>query len=178
MGNICRSPVVEAVARVRFARAGLDIEVDSAGTEDYHVGEPPDRRSLASALARGYDASSHRARQVETEDFERFDKLLVMDRINLRALARIAPGSLTPPLASRVVLPSPAMRERDVSGRSSTADSSFGHDRIAMFLPWAGVADPHDLPDPYYGQAQDFEHVVTLAERGIDGLIAKLGIAK
>jgi len=146
MGNICRSPVVEAVARARFARAGLDIEVESAGTEDYHVGAPPDRRSLASALARGYDASAHRARQVETEDFARFDRLLVMDRTNLRALTRVAPGE--------------------------------GHDKIAMFLPWAGVADPHDLPDPYYGQAQDFEYVITLAERGIDGLIAKLGIAK
>ena len=146
MGNICRSPVVEAVARARFARAGLDIEVESAGTEDYHVGAPPDRRSLASALARGYDASAHRARQVETEDFARFDRLLVMDRTNLRALTRVAPGE--------------------------------GHDKIAMFLPWAGVADPHDLPDPYYGRAQDFEYVITLAERGIDGLIAKLGIAK
>lgn len=146
MGNICRSPVVEAVARARFARAGLDIEVESAGTEDYHVGAPPDRRALASALARGYDASAHRARQIEANDFVRFDKLLVMDRMNLRALTRMAPGE--------------------------------GHDKIAMFLPWAGVADPHDLPDPYYGQAQDFEYVVTLAERGIDGLIAKLGIAK
>lgn len=146
MGNICRSPVVEAVARLRFARAGLDIEVDSAGTEDYHIGEPPDRRSLASALARGYDASGHRARQVDADDFARFDKLLVMDRTNLRALTRLAPGE--------------------------------GHDRIAMFLPWAGLADPHDLPDPYYGQARDFEHVVTLAEHGIDALIAKLGIAK
>ena len=143
MGNICRSPVVEAVARARFALAGLDIEVDSAGTEDYHIGEPPDRRSLASALARGYDASAHRARQVDAADFDRFDKLLVMDRVNLRALTRMAPGE--------------------------------GHDKIAMFLPWAGVVDPHDLPDPYYGQAQDFDNVVTFAEHGIDGLIARLG---
>lgn len=143
MGNICRSPVVEAVARARFARAGLDIEVDSAGTEDYHIGEPPDRRSLASASARGYDASAHRARRADADDFERFDKLLVMDRVNLRALTRMAPGE--------------------------------GHDKIAMFLPWAGVDDPHDLPDPYYGQAQDFDNVVTLAEQGIDGLIERLG---
>jgi protein-tyrosine phosphatase len=142
MGNICRSPVVEAVARLRFARAGLDIEVDSAGTEDYHIGEPPDRRSLASALARGYDASAHRARQVEAEDFVRFDKLLVMDSTNLHAITRMAPGE--------------------------------GHDRVAMFLPWAGIDDPHDLPDPYYGQVQDFEHVVSLAEQGIDSLIARL----
>jgi low molecular weight protein-tyrosine phosphatase len=92
MGNICRSPVVEAVARTRFARAGFDIDVDSAGTEDYHTGERPDSRSLASARARGYDASTHRARQVATADFERFDRLLVMDRTNLRALLAIAPG--------------------------------------------------------------------------------------
>ncbi len=92
MGNICRSPVVEAVARTRFARAGFDIDVDSAGTEDYHTGERPDSRSLASARARGYDASMHRARQVAAADFERFDRLLVMDRTNLRALLAMAPG--------------------------------------------------------------------------------------
>ncbi|MDR2013942.1 MAG: low molecular weight phosphotyrosine protein phosphatase [Rhodanobacter sp.] len=142
MGNICRSPVVEAVARARFALAGLDIEVDSAGTEDYHIGEPPDRRSLASALARGYDASAHRARQVEAGDFARFDKLLVMDRTNLRALTRRAPGA--------------------------------GSARIALFLPWAGIDEPHDLPDPYYGQARDFDTVVTLAERGIHAIVAAI----
>ncbi|HEX7915349.1 low molecular weight protein-tyrosine-phosphatase [Rudaea sp.] len=143
MGNICRSPVVEAVARTRFARAGLDIEVDSAGTGNWHAGNAADPRSRASALARGYDLSAHRARQVTADDFAQFDKLLVMDRTNLRDLTRIAPGE--------------------------------GHDRIAMFLPWAGLADPHDLPDPYYGQAQDFDNVVTLAERGVDGLIERLG---
>src|SRR5512135_2122617 len=86
MGNICRSPVVEAVVRTRLHMAGLAVEVASAGTEDYHIGEPADRRAIASARARGYDVSAHRARQVSDADLRQFDHLLVMDRVNLRAL--------------------------------------------------------------------------------------------
>ncbi|MGA8277101.1 MAG: low molecular weight protein-tyrosine-phosphatase [Rhodanobacteraceae bacterium] len=92
-GNICRSPTVEAVARVEFARAGLDIEVASAGTEDYHVGQPADRRAIAMAEAAGYPMSAHRARQVCGADFDRFDQLLAMDRANLRALERSHAGA-------------------------------------------------------------------------------------
>lgn len=85
MGNICRSPVVAAVARARFARAGLSAHVDSAGTENYHIGEPADARAIASARAAGYDISAHRARQLAPLDFGAFDWLLAMDRVNLRA---------------------------------------------------------------------------------------------
>jgi len=88
MGNICRSPTVEAVARAEFALAGIDAEIDSAGTEDYHVGEPPDPRSIRAGAAHGYDLSGLRARQVATVDFDRFDFVLAMDRVNLRALQR------------------------------------------------------------------------------------------
>ncbi len=91
MGNICRSPTVEAVARVEFAKAGLDIEVASAGTESYHIGDRADPRSIAMAEAHGYPMSSHRARQVGPADFSRFDHLLVMDQTNLRALLAKAP---------------------------------------------------------------------------------------
>lgn len=91
MGNICRSPTVEAVARVEFAKAGLDIEVASAGTESYHIGDRADPRSIAMAEAHGYPMSSHRARQVGPADFSRFDHLLVMDQTNLRALLTKAP---------------------------------------------------------------------------------------
>lgn len=85
MGNICRSPVVEAVARARFARAGLTVEVASAGTESYHIGERADPRAIASARLSGYDLSSHRARQLGAHDFLEFDWLLAMDGVNLRA---------------------------------------------------------------------------------------------
>ncbi|MEO7326243.1 MAG: low molecular weight protein-tyrosine-phosphatase [Dokdonella sp.] len=88
MGNICRSPIVEAVARVEFARAGVAVHAESAGTEDYHVGQPADRRAIRIAEANAYPLAAHRARQVCNEDFETFDHLLVMDHVNLRALER------------------------------------------------------------------------------------------
>jgi protein-tyrosine phosphatase len=92
MGNICRSPIVESVARVEFARAGIAAEIASAGTENYHVGQPADERAIAIAEAHGYPLAAHRARQVQRGDFERYDHLLVMDRVNLRALQRVRPG--------------------------------------------------------------------------------------
>jgi protein-tyrosine phosphatase len=89
MGNICRSPIVETVARVEFARAGIVAEVASAGTENYHVGEPADARAIRIAETAGYPLSAHRARQVQPDDFTRHDHVLVMDRVNLRALQRV-----------------------------------------------------------------------------------------
>jgi len=141
LGNICRSPVVEAVARREFADAGITIAVASAGTGDWHVGEPADARAIASAAAHGYDASAHRARQVSAADFEHFDALLAMDRANLRELERRWP------------------RHRD---------------KVQLFLPFAGVTPPHEVPDPYYGNARDFAHVVELARAGMQGLIERL----
>ena len=93
MGNICRSPVVAEVVRARSARAGLDIAVDSAGTENYHVGESADRRAIASAAAAGYDIRAHRARQLQPGDFSAFDQLFAMDRVNLRAARRHGNGA-------------------------------------------------------------------------------------
>jgi len=88
MGNICRSPTAEGIMRKLVADAGLQdrFEIDSAGTHNYHVGAPPDKRSQSAALARGYDLSDLRARQVSAEDFTRFDLLVAMDRDNLSML--------------------------------------------------------------------------------------------
>jgi protein-tyrosine phosphatase len=93
LGNICRSPTAEAVFRAIAAREApeLAIEVDSAGTAGYHVGEPPDARTLEAASRRGYDLSPLRARVVEPRDFEEFDLILAMDRSNLKILHRRAP---------------------------------------------------------------------------------------
>ena len=93
LGNICRSPTAEGVFRARAARAGLAdrLEIDSAGTGDWHVGQPPDRRAIAAAATRGYDLASLRARQVAADDFHRFDWILAMDRANLRELAALRP---------------------------------------------------------------------------------------
>lgn len=93
LGNICRSPTAEAVFRQHIAAAGLDglIEVDSAGTSDWHLGEPPDPRSMRAAAERLYDLSALRARQVRVRDFEDFDYILAMDRQNLAHLEELCP---------------------------------------------------------------------------------------
>ena len=95
MGNICRSPTAEGVFRAGAERAGLarGMRIDSAGTHDYHVGEPPDARAIASALRRGYDLRKHRARQVAPRDFERYEWILAMDRHNLQELESRRPGN-------------------------------------------------------------------------------------
>ncbi len=92
MGNICRSPTAEGVfRRVLSERAPeIVVEIDSAGTHDYHVGNPPDRRAIEAASRRGVDLTTLRARQVATEDFERFDLILAMDDENLAELRRRA----------------------------------------------------------------------------------------
>jgi len=93
MGNICRSPTAEGVFRHVMQADGEQnaVEIDSAGTHDYHIGEPPDRRAIAAALKRGIDLSGLRARAVVDEDFARFDLILAMDRDNLDLLQRRAP---------------------------------------------------------------------------------------
>lgn len=93
LGNICRSPTAEAVMARRIADAGLAdaVWVDSCGTAAYHIGSPPDRRAQRAGAARGYDLSPLRARQLQADDFSRFDYLLAMDAANLRAIQAIAP---------------------------------------------------------------------------------------
>lgn len=96
MGNICRSPTAEGVFRHKVNTAGLSqkIIIDSAGTHAYHVGNPPDQRSQAAALKRGFDLSQQRARKVTTADFEEFDYVLAMDQANLDDLYSICPAHL------------------------------------------------------------------------------------
>ena len=94
LGNICRSPTAEGVLRTLAAREApeLRLEVDSAGTADFHVGEPPDPRTQAAGLRRGYDLAALRARVIEPADFGHYDLILAMDEDNLRVLRRRAPA--------------------------------------------------------------------------------------
>ncbi|MHA1536255.1 MAG: low molecular weight protein-tyrosine-phosphatase [Alphaproteobacteria bacterium] len=93
-GNICRSPTAEGVARKLIAERGHEgrIEIDSAGTHGYHVGDPPDDRSIEAAARRGVDLSRQRARRVRAEDFDDFTLILAMDRGHEKILKRMAPG--------------------------------------------------------------------------------------
>jgi protein-tyrosine phosphatase len=144
LGNICRSPTVEGVARQLAAReaAHLPLHFDSAGTADYHIGKAPDLRSQRAAAARGYDISGLRARQLETEDFRRFDLLLAMDEHNLRDMQALAPAGL--------------------------------QQRAQLFLKFVPGLSKAAVPDPYYGGAAGFETVLDLAEHGSRALFVAI----
>ncbi|KAF0814171.1 Low molecular weight protein-tyrosine-phosphatase YfkJ [Andreprevotia sp. IGB-42] len=143
-GNICRSPTADGVLSSMVADAGLtdQVEVDSAGTHDYHVGEAPDRRAVAHAAKRGFDLSTLRAREVSAADFSRYDLILAMDEGHMRLLQRACP---------------PAQRHR-----------------LKLFLEFATHHSEREVPDPYYGGAEGFEHVLDLVEDGCEGLLAHI----
>lgn len=149
MGNICRSPTAEAVFRAKVEAAGLAdrVEVDSAGTHAYHVGDPPDPRSVAAAATRGYDLSGLRGRQLSTCDAERFDHVLVMDRANLERTVRLFGGA------------SPADGQRA---------------SVRLFLEFAPGVREVEVPDPYAGGPEGFERVLDLIEAAADGLLAEV----
>jgi protein-tyrosine phosphatase len=144
MGNICRSPTAEGVARKIIINKKIDtlIKVDSAGTHGYHIGESPDPRTREAALRRGIDLSGLRARKVVPEDFERFDLLLAMDRDNL-----------------------------DILKRSARPEY---HAKLGLFMSYASRFDTDEMPDPYYGGERGFELVLDMAEDAAHGLIETL----
>jgi protein-tyrosine phosphatase len=92
LGNICRSPLAEAALRREAERLGIAVEVDSAGTGDWHVGRAPDRRAIAAALRNGCDISDLRARQIGVRDFYRFDHIVALDESNLACLRDMRPA--------------------------------------------------------------------------------------
>lgn len=144
MGNICRSPAAEGMFRDLVARSGLhqSIQIDSAGTHDYHIGALPDARMRAAASKRGCDLSDLRGRQVGLEDFRQFDHVLAMDQANLSHLKQICPPEL--------------------------------QHKIRLFLEFSQNFQEREVPDPYYGAQQGFEHVLDLIEDASQGLLASL----
>ena len=121
LGNICRSPLAEAALRAEAVKAGIDMTVDSAGTGDWHVGNPPDPRAQAVALRHGIDISGYKGRQVSAADFHRFTHIFALDADNLRNLRRIRPADGTADLRLLMDL---------VPGREGTGvvDPYFGDD--------------------------------------------------
>lgn len=148
MGNICRSPTAHGVLERYIAQAGLQqrIEVDSAGTHAYHVGEPPDKRSQSHALLRGFDLQAQRARQVKTADLQDFDVVLVMDQPNETAVRALAQSLRGPDVQHKIM-------------------------RLADF---ATRHDTHEVPDPYYGGDKGFDYVLDLVEDACQNLLEKL----
>lgn len=156
LGNICRSPMAEAVIRARVEVAGLEarVRVDSAGTDGWHIGEDADPRALQTLRAAGYDLV-HSGRQITTEWFlepGRPDLLLTMDSSNYATVVSLAPDE--------------AARERVRMMRS--------FDPALAGLP---AGDPRlDVPDPWYGDHDGFADVLAMLEAAADGLVADLPI--
>ncbi len=150
MGNICRSPMAESVVRAEVEQAGIGglVEVDSAGTGDWHEGERMDPRASAELVRQGYLGSGHRARQIEPSWLQERDLILAMDRQNLRALLRMTPG------------------------RAGAGD------RIRLLRSFDPASpDGAEVPDPYLGGDESFAHVLVLVEAAARELAAHLAEA-
>lgn len=145
LGNICRSPAAEEIMRRTVIREGFGdrVEVDSAGTYGGHAGQLPDERMRRAAAARGYTLT-HRARRLCEEDFERFDRIVVMDDMNYENAYRLAPSR---ELAGKIC------RMRDFCTRYP--DRSY-------------------VPDPYYEGREGFELVLDMLENGCEELLRDL----
>lgn len=143
LGNICRSPTAEGVFRALVTEAGLKdwVQVESAGTAGYHIGELPDPRAREHAARRGLRLES-RARQFQARDFERLHYVLAMDQQNYRDL--VALRSVARSDSVHLAL----FRDFD---RSASRGSS--------------------VPDPYYGGPEGFEEVLDQCERAAAGLL-------
>lgn len=147
LGNICRSPAAEAVFNALLEKEHLtnEFEVDSAGTYAGHTGEPTDRRMRRAASARGIEIP-HRARQIRSADFERFDHIIVMDDYNYEDVHRLAPS-------------------RELANKIDRMRDFFSDDTRRRF---------NYVPDPYYEGHEGFEIVLDLLEEGCRNLLTLL----
>jgi protein-tyrosine phosphatase len=147
MGNICRSPTAEGVMRHLVRESGLEDEIviDSAGTGNWHAGDPPDQRATKAAKARGVTLEGA-ARQITVDDFEDFDYLLAMDRDNLAGIRAIAP-------------------DEEAAAKARL---------LREFDPASAGAPDLDVPDPYYGGPQGFETVLDQVEAACRGLLDEI----
>lgn len=136
LGNICRSPLAEGVMRsvLKQRYPNKEFIIDSAGTNNYHIGEAPDARSVTVAAQHNVDIAGHRCRQIETSDFYRFDLILAMDQKNLMTVNRLAPSG------------SPA---------KTGLFTAIARDGLNSQNADYGV----EIPDPYYGTDREFEQV-------------------
>jgi len=144
LGNICRSPIAEAVMRALLAADGLTdkVQVSSAGTGDWHIGEGADERAVAVLARHGYDASAHRAQQMVADAFADNDLVIAMDRANLAALRKLAPAG--------------------------------EEGKLRLLRDFDPDAPGTDVPDPYYGGDEGFDEVLTMVERACHALLEQV----
>jgi protein-tyrosine phosphatase len=144
LGNICRSPLAEAIFISKIKEKGLSsgFIVQSCGTANYHIGDMPDPRTISNAFKNGIHIN-HVGRQLSMEDLDSFDLILAMDRSNLNNIKRLGNAESN---LHKISL----MRSHDPLGRNK------------------------DVPDPYYGNENDFQEVFDILDRSITQLIIQL----
>ena len=145
-GNICRSPMAETVLKQLAARSGLSerVTITSAGTGDWHVGEPADERTLAALIARGYNGSGHRGRQFDPAWFDNLDLIIVFDRSQERTLR--------------------AWASTDLNRSKVQLLLSFDSDQAPL----------NDVPDPYYSDTALFDQVLSMIEKSCAALFRQI----
>jgi protein-tyrosine phosphatase len=144
-GNICRSPTAEAVFAELLREAGVaGVEVDSAGTGDWHVGDDMDRRARATLVAHGYTPARHEAKQFTAADFAERDLVVALDRGHEARLTSLA---------------------------ALADDPDDARAKIVLLRSYDRQADGPDVPDPYYGDSDDFDEVLRQVEAAGAGLL-------
>ena len=143
LGNICRSPMAEGILRSQAVALDKQIEIDSAGTGNYHIGENPDRRAIACMKKHGHDISSLRARQFKTGDFDAFDQIFAMDQSNFDNIVLLA-------------------RNDDDAAK------------VKLILEEIEGIQNNEVPDPYFGGDEGFEHVYTLLDAACHRYLSRI----
>lgn len=143
LGNICRSPLADGLLRAKLAEHGLPVEVDSAGTGDWHVGEAPDPRMRETAKSKGLSIDDLRGRQFVQEDYDRFDRIYVMDASNRENVLKLA---------------------------RNEADKS----KVDLLLNLTHPVEDMEVPDPYFGGNEGFEHVYQLVDNATEQIVNEL----
>jgi protein-tyrosine phosphatase len=144
LGNICRSPLAEAIFKDKLRKKNLEnfFEVDSCGTSDYHIGEQPDRRTIANARKNGVTID-HCGRQFTVSDLEKFDYIFAMDKSNYRNILKLL---------------------NDESHR----------EKVMLMRAFDPLGKNEEVPDPYYGGEKNFQEVFEMLDRSLDNFIEHL----
>jgi protein-tyrosine phosphatase len=177
-GNICRSPMAEWVLRARIAEAGLSdvVEVDSAGTGDWHVGDGADPRTVRVLARHGYP-SRHVARQFQPAELLRRDLVIALDHGHLRTLRRWA-SSLSGGWSAAAGPAAGGSRSSDpVKIGSAEGEPHLAELRLLREFDPAAGPDRLDVPDPYYGSLAGFEECLAMVQDAMPGLLSHIGLA-
>jgi protein-tyrosine phosphatase len=144
LGNICRSPLAEAIFKHKLKQKGIEdqFEVDSCGTANYHIGDAPDSRSVANARKNGVTIT-HIGRQLQKEDLDYYDLILAMDKSNLTNIFRL-----------------------------QTKEDQI--DKIKLMREFDPLENGEEVPDPYYGGEKGFQNVFDILDRSAETLLDKL----